>query len=309
MAMKICLIGGTGHIGSFLTPMLVGDGHDVTVVTTGRTKATADPAWQKVTLTRGQYRTDDPAWCNLIEQIGAEVVIDILGADVPSLYEATRTTCRHLIVCGSVWMFGPAQSVPTPDQTQGPCPFDSYANRYAQMLQVREQAERDGKPFSAIMPPNIAGPGKIPLEGMGGRDIEVHRDHQRGRPVPLPDGCNTLIGPCDAEDIARAFALAVNQRDAAAGELFNVGSAYALPAPQFVEAYATIYGNPIPIEWVDSQRYKTEILPDLGSHAHFYLHMCPDIAKLRTALGYEPQYTPEATLERAVAWMRDQQLL
>ena len=33
--MKICVIGGTGHIGSFLTPKLAGDGHDVTVVTTG----------------------------------------------------------------------------------------------------------------------------------------------------------------------------------------------------------------------------------------------------------------------------------
>ena len=307
--MKICVIGGTGHIGSFLTPMLASDGHDVTVLTRGTDRQLNGPAWSKITFATGQYSRNDAAWGDLIKQIAAEVVIDIVGADLPSTYAAAKQSGQHVIACGSLWMFGPPRLVPTPPVTQGPCPFEGYAKRYDEMQQVRGQAPRDGVAFSAIMPPNIAGPGKIPLEGMGGRDIEVHRDHQRGRPVPLPDGCNTLIGPCDAEDIARAFALAVNQRDAAAGELFNVGSAYALPAPQFVEAYATIYGNPIPIEWVDSQRYKTEILPDLGSHAHFYLHMCPDIAKLRTALGYEPQYTPEATLERAVAWMRDQQLL
>lgn len=32
--------------------------------------------------------------------------------------------------------------------------------------------------------------------------------------------------------------------------------------------------------------------------------MCPDISKIRK-LGYEPRYTPEESMERAVAWMRD----
>ena len=307
--MKICVIGGTGHIGSFLTPMLVGDGHEVTVLTRGTDRQLAGSAWSSVTFVTGQYSRDDSAWGDLIKQIAAEVVIDIVGADLPSTYTAAKQSGQHVIACGSLWMFGPARLVPTPPVTQGTCSFPGYAKRYDEMQQVQDQAARDGIAFSAIMPPNIAGPGKIPLEGMGGRGIEVHRDHQRGQPVPLPHGCNTLIGPCDAEDIARAFWLAVNQRDAAAGELFNVGSAYALPAPQFVEAYAAIYGQSIPIRWVESEEYRTQILPDLGSHAHFYLHMCPDIAKLRTTLGYEPQHTPEATLERAVAWMRDQQLL
>jgi uncharacterized protein YbjT (DUF2867 family) len=30
--MKIVLIGGTGHIGGYLVPMLVADGHRVTVI-------------------------------------------------------------------------------------------------------------------------------------------------------------------------------------------------------------------------------------------------------------------------------------
>jgi len=38
-------------------------------------------------------------------------------------------------------------------------------------------------------------------------------------------------------------------------------------------------------------------------------HMLPDISKIRVALGYRPRYTPEQTMERAVAWMRDQGLI
>jgi len=37
--------------------------------------------------------------------------------------------------------------------------------------------------------------------------------------------------------------------------------------------------------------------------------MCPDISKLRERLGYRPHHTPEQSLWRAVAWMRQRGLL
>jgi len=37
--------------------------------------------------------------------------------------------------------------------------------------------------------------------------------------------------------------------------------------------------------------------------------MCPDLTKIRTKLGYVPRYTPEETMERAVAWMRAEGML
>lgn len=237
------------------------------------------------------------------------MTIDILGADVPATYEAVRGVSRQLIACGSLWMFGEPRVVPTPEETQNPCEFEGYALRYEELLATRERASADGFPFTAIMPPNICGPGKIPLDGRGGRDIEVHRAHQRGEPVPLPEPGQTLIGPCDAWDIARAFYLAVQHREAAAGEIFNVGSAYALTARQFIETYGHIYGVEIPIEWVSWQEYAERILPDLGANYHFRAHMCPDLTKIGRKLGYVPRYTPEETMERAVDWMRREGML
>ena len=305
--MRICIIGGTGHIGKPLTRMLVELGHEVVVVTSGRTAVPREAPWGSVRFVPQTYGS--PGWTETIKAQRAEVVIDILQGDTPGLYEALRGSCGQLIVCGSLWMFGLPRIVPTPEVTQAPCLFEGYAQRYRQMLETQARATADGVAFTAIMPPNICGPDKVPIDGCGGRDPEVHRAHRRGEPVVLPEPGSVLIGPCDAEDVARGFACAVEHRAAAAGEIFNVGSAYALTSLQFIEAYAAIYGTRIPVHWTSWHTFETEVLPDLGSHWHFKAHMCPDISKIRNRLGYEPAYTPEQTMERAVKWMVDTRVL
>ncbi len=305
--MKICVIGGSGHIGKHLTPMLVEEGHEVIVASSGRTPLPEGGPWTAVRHVTLSYGAE--GWTQTVRALGAEVIIDILQGNSPELYEAVKDSCGHFVVCGSVWMFGRPRTVPTPEITQGPCPFAGYARRYEQMQQVRELARAEGKPFTAIMCPNICGPGKIPLECQGGRSLQVHRAHQRGEPVILPEPGNNLIGPCDAEDIARAFAAVIRNRSAAADLILNVGAARALTAVQFVETYADIYGTNIPVEMVSWERFASEVLPDLGANWHFQAHMCPDITLIRQTIGYQPHYTPEQTLERAVRWMFDQGLL
>ena len=306
--MKVLVIGGTGHIGLFLVPMLAEKAQRVIVVSRGR-KSWDAQGWDNVETVQANYERNDRKWLDFIAQAEFDVLIDILGTNVPVTYEVVKERCKHFIVCGSLWMFGPPKVVPTPPETQGPCAFADYARRYSELLATKEQARKDGLAFTAIMPPNICGPGKIPLDCQGGRSLEVHREHMQGKPVKLPHGCNTLIGPCDAEDIARAFVLAACQTDAAAGEIFNVGSAYALPAPQFIETYGQIYDSQIPIEYVSHKEYFEVVLPSVGANYHFSQHMLPDISKLRTKLGYNPMYSPEQTLARAVEWMKGQKLL
>lgn len=301
--MKICVIGGTGHIGKFLVPMLVKEGHDVTVLTSGRTPLPPGPEWSSVTAVRQGYGKDE--WTESIRQIRAEVLVDILQGDSPALYEAVKSTVRHFVVCGSVWMFGEPRIVPTPDEPQNPCLDPGYARRFQEMQAVKARAQADGIAFSAIMPPNICGPYKIPLDCHGGRSLEVHRAHQRGEEVVLPAPGNNLIGPCDAEDVAQGFFCAVQNREAAAGEIFNVGSAYALTAQEFVETYAQIYRVKIPIRYVGWEQYVREFFPEYGAHWHFQFHMCPDLAKIRRKLGYTPRHTPQQSMERAVQWMKD----
>jgi nucleoside-diphosphate-sugar epimerase len=310
--MKILVIGGTGHIGAFLTRMLVEDGHQVAVASSGRTPVPVENADLAVKYHVRSYHESmaDGSFASLLQEERPEVVVDILQGDSDSVYEACRQAgVAHLVNCGSVWMWGRPKVVPTPEIPQTECPFEGYKRRLADMQQVIARSGQGGLAVTGIMPPNICGPRKIPLDGQGGRSLQVHEAHRRGEEVVLPYPGTNLIGPCDAEDVARGFFCAIGHREQAAGEIFNVGSAYALTAEKFIATYGEIYGVTIPIRYVSPETFETEIMPEAGANFHFLEHMCPDLTKIRERLGYRPAYTPEETMERAVRWMFDAGLL
>ena len=310
--MKILVIGGTGHIGSFLVDQLVDEGHEVDVVSSGRTRVDINAFKGRVEFFTLGYKEmlSDGSFHKLLLEKKHDAVVDILQSDAAGIHSACqRTNVNHVVFCGSLWMFGRPKLIPTPETRQTSCPFESYELRYGQLLEMTQLASPDDIAFSAIMPPNICGPGKVPLDGMGGRSVDVHREHQQGKEVCLPYPGTNLIGPCDAEDVARGFVCALKNREAAAGEIFNVGSAYALTSEQFIRTYADIYGASIPIRYVDPRDYEKDILPNPGANFHFLEHMCPDISKISSRLGYKPKYTPETTMDRAVRWMQNQKLL
>ena len=304
--MKVMVVGGTGHVGKFMVPMLVEAGCEVVVVGTGRTPKPEEKRWVNVKYIA--CNIEDSKNAELLLEEKPDTVIDMPGT-AWLVYQHFKNSAQHIIACGSVWMFGEPKVVPTPEETQNPCQFEDYTQRYAEIQQLLKQSVQDGVAFTAIMPPNICGPGKIPLECNGGRDIKVHQRHFKGEAVVLPDGPEVLIGPCDAEDIAQCFVQAALNRDKAAGEIFNVGAAYALTASELVKAYSVIYEVDIEVRRVGWEEYIQKINPDIGNWWHFKAHMCSDISKAGKKLGYAPKYTPEKTLSRAVDWMRQEKII
>lgn len=312
--MRIVVIGGTGHIGGHLVPMLVRDGVETVVIARGMSELPPESEWKRVRIEQGTYRGEgDAAWAKVLSGALREgdTLIDIIGNDLSATYEIARQRdCHHVIACGSIWMLGTPRRVPFVDVSHTPCCFQGYADRWSVILEMQRRGiAGQGPLFSAILPPNICGPGKIPLDTVGDRDIEVHRALSAGKPVMLPEGPEALIGPCDAEDIARAFYLAAIQPHRAAGEIFNVGADYALTASEFVATYGRIYGVRIGIQRVTWQYFAEKVVPDPGARYHFEAHMCPDISRLRQRLGFAPRYTPEQTMWRAVQWMRGRGVL
>ena len=310
--MKILIIGGTGHSGSWLCRRLAAEGHGVVVASSGRTISHlgAFPAGCRQVTLKYADAVKDGSLLTLLRSEKIEVVVDYLQGETAAVCRSCREAgVQQLVVCGSVWMLGRPKVVPVPEIPQKECAGAGYRKRFADLNHVLHEARKDGFPFTAILPPNICGPGKVPLDGKGGRSVEAHREHRRGVPVTLPFPGTTLIGPCDAEDVAQGFFLAITKREAAAGEMFNVGSAYALTIERFIQAYAQIHGVRIPIEYVDARKFVEEVMPDPGANYHFMEHMCPDLTKISTRLGYRPRYTPEETMERAVRWMIDRKML
>lgn len=304
--MKILVVGGTGHMGNYLVPKLLENGHEVYIGSRGKRTPRDEKSLAGAKFL--VFDTSDREKISALKNENFDVIIDFPG-NAKLFWDLLGDSVGHIIACGSLWMYGYPKIIPTPEKSFDKCFAPSYALRFEQILEMQAQSGKNKAVFTAIMPPNVCGPGKIPIDQYGGRDLEYHKQMSRGEKVYLPEGPEALIGPCDAEDIASLFALAVENREKAAGQIFNVGSAYALTAGQFVQAYAEIYGVEIPVERVSWEKYITEINASQGAWWHFYASMCPDISKARKLLGYEPRYTPEQTMKRAVDWMRAEGLL
>jgi len=304
--MKILVVGGTGHAGTYLVPMLLKEGHEVYVGSRGNTRCRVPEGFSGA-----KYITLDTKGgqdLSFLKDYAFDTVVDFPGTAY-KLWEVLKDSIGHLVACGSLWMLGNPKIVPTPEVTQDRVPFEGYAERYDEILKMKSESGKFGAVFTAIMPPNFAGPGKIPLDPMGGRSVENQKKLMRGEELILPEGPEALIGPCDASDIASLFDLAINNREASGGEIFNVGSEYALTISEFVRVYARIYKTDIPIRRVSWESYVKDVNPSIGAWWHFYAHMCPDISKAKNKLGYRPRFTPEEAIERAVAWMRDEGML
>ncbi|MBE6688354.1 MAG: NAD(P)-dependent oxidoreductase [Ruminococcaceae bacterium] len=295
--MKILVIGGTGHMGTFLCRILAERGHNVTVATR---RGIAPDGFEAITL-----NANSPEELFPLKSREFDTVIDFPGA-ARNVYDVLGDSVGHIIGCGSLWMYGAPKNVPTPEKKQSDCPFKGYAARFEKIMDMIEDKKC---PFTAIMIPNVCGPGKIPLDYMGGRSIDVHKAHKNGAKIYLPDGAEPLISPCDAQDLAMLFALAAENPEKSGNNLFNAGPVNALTITEFVNTYSRIYGSNNEIEYVSWEKYTTEISPSVDYWWHFYSHMCADTSKARSVLGYNPQFTCEETMERAVKWMFDKGLM
>jgi len=304
--MKILVIGGTGHAGHYLVPKLLSEGHEVFVAARGKTNVRLPDGFKGAQfLTLNSAEEGD---LSFLKEYGFDTVVDFPGTAY-RFWEALKGQIGHLVACGSLWMYGAPQRIPTPEMGFSPCPFPGYHERYLRILEMQAESGKDKTVFTAIMPPNFAGPGKIPLDPMGGRSAAVHQAMMNGEEIILPDGPDGLVSPCDASDIAALFDLAINNREKAAGEIFNVGSEYAITMTEFVKLYGRIHGVEIPVRRVCWEEYTTKVNPDVPAWWHFYSHMVPDISKAKRILGYKPRYTPEEAITRGVKWMKETGLL
>lgn len=284
-------------MGSFLCEILRDRGHKVTIATrSGKAPAGFDAA---------VCDASEPDTLNPLKKNEFDTVIEFPGR-VKNVYDVLGGYVNHIIGCGSLWMYGNPHVVPTPEQTQNECPFKGYAQRYADM---QTMIADEKCLFTGIMVPNVSGPGKVPLEWRGGRDVGMHTAHKNGEKLYLPDGAEALISPTDAYDLAMLFALAAENPAKSGDQFFNVGPGKSLTMTEFVNAYSDIYGSKNEIEYVSWEKYKNEISPSIGNWWHFYTHMCPDDTKAREVLGYKESFTAEQSLERAVKWMYDEKLL
>ena len=211
--MRIAVVGGSGHIGSFLLPQLVRAGHQVINLSRGTSVPfTRDEAWSDVIQVVADRAAEDldGTFGRRVAALDPDVVIDLIcftPESAAALVAALRDATEHLIHCGSIWRYGPSRKLPMREDDPSP-PFGEYGTRKAAIANLLAAETRAGGLRTTVLQPgHISGPGWMPIGPLGNLDPRVWYSLSAGEEVAVPGLGAELMHHVHAADVAQASSL------------------------------------------------------------------------------------------------------
>jgi len=315
--MKIVVIGGTGHIGTYLTPHLVEAGHEVINISRGQRKPyRLHSAWRQVQSVVIDRETADKAgtFGEQIRELRPDVVIDNKCYTVDSarnLVEALRGQVEHLIVCGTIWVHGHSVSVPTTEE-QPRRPFGDYGVKKAAVeAYLLDQVRRHGFPATVLHPGHIVGPGWQPVNPAGNFNPLVFEKLARGEDLALPNFGMETIHHVHAADVAQAFWKAIDNWSCAVGQSFHVTSPTALTLRGYAELVATWFGQETHLSFMPFEQWRATVSEEDAERTWDHIAHSPNcsIAKAQRLLDYQPRYTSSQAVFESVDWLVNERII
>ena len=308
--MRVVVIGGTGHIGTYLSPMLVEAGHEVICISRG-TRQPYQPhlAWRTIAIVTMDREAEEGRgeFGRQVAELGAEVVIDLTcykPSSAEQLVDALRGRVGHFLHCGTIWVHGHSVVVPT-KETAPRAPFGDYGIHKLAIETYLLNEARAGFPATVLHPGHLVGPGWAPINPAGNFNLEVFANLAAGREVLLPNLGMETLHHVHAADVASAFVRAVEHRDAALGESFHVVSPAAVTLRGYAERIAAYFGREPNLRFLPWEEWRMHFTEKdartTWDHIARSPHCC--IEKARTLLGYEPRYGSIEAVEESVGWL------
>ncbi len=292
--MRVIVIGGSGHIGTYLTPRLVEEGHQVICVSRShREPYLPHAAWREVEL-----RTIDRAAGNFgsaIRELEADVVIDLICYTLESaqhLVEALAGGVRQFLHCGTVWIHGPAVEVPvTEDQPRRP--ISDYGVRKAAIENyLLSEYRRSSFPATLLHPGHLVGAGWTPLNPAANFNPQVFIDLANGNEITLPNIGRETLHHVHADDVAQAFAKAMAHWPEVVGQSFHICSPAAVSMIGYAESVASWYGREACVRFLPWEEWRSRVSEKDASVTWDHIARSPNysIEKARCLLDYQPAY-------------------
>jgi len=309
--MRIVIIGGTGHVGTYLVPRLVELGHTVACVSRRqREPYTPHAAWrwvERISLDR-EAEEQAGAFGGRIADLRPDVVIDMICFTPESagqLVEALRGRVQQLLHCGTIWIYGPSVQVPaTEDQPRRP--FGEYGIlKAATESLLLDEARRKGFPVSILHPGHIVGRGWVPVNPAGNVNPSVFADIAHGRELCLPNLGLETVHHVHAADVAQAFIRAMNGWSRALGACFHVVSGAALTLRGYAESMYRHFGHEPRLSFLPWDEWKKTVPEEDAEATWDHIAHSPNasIDKARRLLGYEPRYSSLEAVQESVDWL------
>ena len=309
---RTVVIGGSGHVGTYLVPRLVEAGFEVVNVTRGK-RAPYQPhaAWAEVETVIADREAEEKAatFGARIRDLKPDIVIDMICfalASAEHLTGALRGNVQHFLHTGTIWVHGPSVVVPTTEM-QPRTPFGDYGIQKAQIeAYLMDEARRNGFPATMIHPGHIVGPGWAPLNPAGHFNPEVFSAIAAGRELALPNFGMETVHHVHAEDVAQMFMKAIASWSASVGEAFHTVSPAAVTLRGYAEAMAAWFGkepNLVFLPWPEWKARHANAEEAEATWQHIAHSPNSSIAKAERLLDYRPRYTSLQAVQESVTWL------
>jgi nucleoside-diphosphate-sugar epimerase len=311
---RVVIIGGTGHVGTYLVPRLATAGFEVVNVSRGaRAPYRPDAAWKSVRTVAFDRDAMERSgnFGGEIRALKPDIVIDMICFTVESarhLVDALAGQVQHFLHCGTIWVHGPSASVPTAEMTPRR-PFGAYGiGKAAIEADLLDRAQRSGFPATLVHPGHIVGPGWAPLNPAGHFDPQVFSILAQGKELALPNLGMETVHHVHADDVAQMFMAAIAHRSVALGEAFHAVSPAALTLRGYAEAMAMWFGQTANLTYVPWPGWKRAHSELEASQTYDHIAHSPNcsIAKAERLLGYRPRYSSLEAVYESVTWLIEQ---
>ena len=299
--MRVLVVGGTGPTGPAIVAGLEARGHEVVICHTGSHELPEVDHLRHI-------HTDVRDEAALAATIGAETwdVAVVTYGRLRTIASVLAGRVGHFISVGGgpayrgyfdPWRYSPP-GLPVPIAEDAPT-SDEHDDGKSYRIAATERQLFDHQPEAThFRYPWVYGPRQL-----APREWSIVRRILDGRPhIVLPDGGALLNVFGYVENLAHAILLAVDQPDAAKGQLFNAADDECLTIRQTVEICAAELAH----DWelvsmpADLARPAWPLLAGPTSHHRVY-----DTSKLRTLLGYRDVVPAREAVARTARWLAD----
>ncbi|HET9912214.1 MAG TPA: NAD(P)-dependent oxidoreductase [Anaerolineales bacterium] len=312
--MRVVIIGGSGHVGTYLVPRLIAAGHEVINVS----RAKREPyqthgAWRSVQQVNANREEEDTqgVFGRRVRDLKPNIVIDMICFTVASaqqIVECVRGKVQHFLHCGTIWSMGHSVEVPATEETPRH-PFGEYGiQKSAIQDYLLEQARRYNFPATVLQPGHIVGPGWIPINPAGNLDPDVFKRLARGEEVTLPNLGMETLHHVHADDVAQSFMQVMANRSVSVGEAFHVVSPAALTLRGYAERVAEWFGQPANLKFLPWEEWRKTVADEHATQTWDHIAHSPNasIAKAQRLLDYHPRYSSLQAVHESLQWLIQQ---
>jgi nucleoside-diphosphate-sugar epimerase len=308
---RVVVIGGSGHVGTYLVPRLVEAGFEVVNVCRGKREPyTPHAAWKRiraVTLDR-EAAERDGAFGRSIRELKPDIVIDMICFTRDSaehIVDALDGHVGHFLHCGTIWVHGHSVAVPTTEAAPRH-PFGEYGTQKAAIEALLLKKARERRfPATIVHPGHIVGPGWSPLNPAGHFNNRIFTLLANGEELALPNFGLETVHHVHADDVAQVFMRAIANWSGSVGESFHAVSPAAVTLRGYAEAMSRWFGKEPRLTFLPWERWTKTASEEEAAQTLEHISRSPScsIAKAKRLLGYRPRYTSFEAVAEAVTWL------